>query len=348
MFSHPRLSNKALAEFCHRLGVETEAGIDIRRSWQREAETVRGRAQPYIAGVRDAVIRGESLSAALADTGRVLPPLFLEMVRVGEETGTLGRVFHRLSNHYRRQSQMERAFLAGIAWPVMQLLAAMMVIGLLIWMLGFVAQRNHGQPIDPLGFGLIGTRGLLIYSAFILTVAACISGLVVAMRRGVLWTRPIQHAVFRIPGVGPCLEKLAIARLAWALHLTLNSAMDLRRIVPLALRATGSDNYVRHTDQIVAEVAAGHPLHIAFGRTQAFPTDFIDALAVAEESGRVVESMGRLSQHYEEEAATALRTLTVLAGFVVWALVAVVIVFLIFRLASFYVGAIDDALNTTR
>ena len=33
----PQLSNKALADLCHRLSVETDAGIDIRRTWQREA-----------------------------------------------------------------------------------------------------------------------------------------------------------------------------------------------------------------------------------------------------------------------------------------------------------------------
>ena len=106
----------------------------------------------------------------------------------------------------------------------------------------------------------------------------------------------------RLPGIGSSLEKIALSRLAWALHLTLNVEMDLRRVVPLVLRATGNDHYIRHTDQIVADVAAGHPLHVAFARSGAFPATFIDALAVAEESGQTVESMDRLSKRYEEEA----------------------------------------------
>ena len=61
----PQLSNKALAELCHRLAVETDAGIDIRRTWQREAESARGRLQPYFAQVRDAVAHGDSLAAGV-------------------------------------------------------------------------------------------------------------------------------------------------------------------------------------------------------------------------------------------------------------------------------------------
>ena len=81
-------------------------------------------------------------------------------------------------------------FLMSIAWPMIQLALAIGVIGLLIWVLGIVATRNNGEPIDILGFGLIGNRGLLIYTNFIIAVGLCIAGLVIAFRRGVFWTPP--------------------------------------------------------------------------------------------------------------------------------------------------------------
>src|SRR5882724_7383825 len=108
MMLSPRLSTKALTELSHRLGVETESGIDIRRTWQREADTARGRVKAEFEKIRDAVGRGDSLSNALAGSGQLFPPLFVEMVGVGEQTGTLGRVFRRLSDHYRHQQQMQR------------------------------------------------------------------------------------------------------------------------------------------------------------------------------------------------------------------------------------------------
>jgi type IV pilus assembly protein PilC len=348
MIPKPQLSNKALAELCHRLAVETDSGIDIRRTWQREADMARGRVRPYIAGVRDAVGRGDSLSVALAHTGSLLPPLFLEMTHVGEQTGTLGRVFRRLESHYRRQVQAQRLFLGAIAWPMFELAFSIFVIGALIWVMGIIAQRNNGQPIDILGFGLVGTRGLIIYLNFIVAVGLCITGLVVAVKRGMLWTRPLQRAVFRIPVIGQALERIALARLAWALHLMLNVAMDLRRLVPLALRTTGTDYYIQHTDQIVGDVARGDPLHVAFSRTGAFPAEFVDALTVAEESGRVVESMERLSNRYEEEAELAIKTLSTAFGWFIGLCVMGLIVLLIFRLAGFYLGAINNALNMTR
>jgi type IV pilus assembly protein PilC len=171
------------------------------------------------------------------------------------------------------------------------------------------------------------------------------AGLAIAVRRGALWTRSLQRALMRLPAVGASLEKIALARLAWALHLTLNVEMDLRRVVPLVLRATGNDHYIRHTEQIAADVAAGHPLHLAFAGSGAFPSTFIDALAVAEESGQTVESMDRLSKRYEEEAETAVKALAVVLGGAVAVMVMGIIVLLIFRLAGFYFGTINDALK---
>jgi type IV pilus assembly protein PilC len=185
----------------------------------------------------------------------------------------------------------------------------------------------------------------LIYLNFLIVLGLCGAGLVVAMRRGVLWTRPLQRVLMRLPVIGSSLEKIALARLAWALHLTMNVEMDLRRVVPLVLRAAGSDHYIRHTDQIVADVAAGQPLHVAFARSGAFPSTFVDALAVAEESGQIVESMDRLSKRYEEEAETAVKALAVAFGTVVALLVMGIIVLMIFRLAGFYFGTINEALK---
>ena len=172
----PRLSTQGAFGVESSAGVETESGIDIRRTWQRETESARGRMQVEFAKIRDAVGRGDSLSSALAAERQLFPPLFLEMVEVGEQTGTLGRVFRRLSDHYRHQVQLQRSFLSAITWPMLELAR------------GDLRHRHHDlgarhrrpaeqrQPIDILGFGLVGTRGLVIYINFLIAVGLCVAG----------------------------------------------------------------------------------------------------------------------------------------------------------------------------
>lgn len=75
------------------------------------------------------------------------------MVDVGEKTGRLDEVFIRLAEHYDHVLDLQRTFLQGIAWPMVQLIAALGVIGLLIWIMGILPEGIDGKPIDILGLG---------------------------------------------------------------------------------------------------------------------------------------------------------------------------------------------------
>jgi type II secretory pathway component PulF len=93
---------------------------------------------------------------------------------------------------------------------------------------------------------------------------------------------------------------------------------------------------------IEAEITAGHSIHEAFCCAGGYPTDFLDTLAVGEQSGQVVESMGRLARLYFQQARDALAVLRMLANGVVYALIAGILILLIFRVFSAYVGMINS------
>lgn len=342
-----RLSAKPLADLCHRLALSAESGIDIRRTWQREAENARGKTKQAYQSVYEGVSGGESLSVSLARTGRQFPRLFLEMTHVGEQTGSLPAVLYRLSEHYLRQFEMARDFRRQLAWPVIQLVAAVVIIGVLLAVLAALDATNlKGDPIDVLGLGVTGQDAVVRYIQLVVLALMVGCGLMYAVRNGVLSLRPLQHLVMKIPVVGPAIEKICLARLAWALHLTLNVEMDLRRLVPLALRSTGSDYYISHSKQITEAVASGSSLHLAFAQAGVFPAHFLDALYVAEEGGQIVESMSRLSRQYQQEADHAITTLSTALGFVIWGGIMILIATMVIRLFKvLYVDSINDALN---
>lgn len=349
MFFAPHISGKRLSDLCHRLAVGLAAGVDIRKVWKREADNAPSRVREQFRAVQRDIERGEPFATSLAKTGNLFPRLFLQMVDVGERTGQTSEVLQKLERHYQVRHDLARTFLGLLAWPLIQLFLALLIIGLLIWILGALDAKDlDGKPIDPLGIGLIGTRGVIIYANLIVAAVLAVAALVAAMRRGVLWLRPVQRFFTKLPGIGGAIQKICLARVAWTLHLLLNVEMDLRQLVPLVLMSTGNDYYIQHTDQMVRDIEAGLPLHLAFANSGAFPPPFLDALAVAEESGQISESMARLANQYEAEAGSAMKYLAIAAGIAVWALVASLIIVMIFRLfIVFYLGPIKQAVEMT-
>ena len=164
-----------------------------------------------------------------------------------------------------------------------------------------------------------------------------------AMARGVLWTRPLQRFVLRIPKIGPALQTLALARLAWVMSETMNTSMDVRRSLKLALQSTRNARYIDRIERIDAEIARGNSIYDAFSAAGGFPADFLESLHVGEQSGNLVESMANVASLYRDQARAALSVLATIGGFAVWAAVAAIIIFLIFRLAMFYIGALSGA-----
>lgn len=333
MLIEPRASQQELALLCRRLGTALGAGVDIRRVLEREGQghgsiTLRAR----MLRISDELIRGKPLTEALQATGSYFPPLLHEMVGVGEQTGNLAEVFVALADHYDHQVQMRRQFFSSITWPMFQLFAALGIIGLLIWIMGFLPHGPDGKPIDVLGLGLVGESGVLIYLLFLAAVAGGIYWVYQAMRRGVLWTRGLQRGLLKIPVFGRFLEILALSRLAWTMHLTLNTSMSLRASLPLCLRSTHNAQYIDAIDQIVGDAVAGRALYEAFKASGVFPGDFLDALDVGEHSGRLPESMAHLAEQYREQARRMMHVLTVAGGFAVAALVGLIIIGVIFAM----------------
>jgi type IV pilus assembly protein PilC len=291
--------------------------------------------------VSDLVARGESFDAAIAQQAGWLPPLVVEMVRVGERSGATPEVFARLADHYDHRVTTQRNLARSFTWPSIQLVAAVAIVAGLI-AVGGMLEGLDGEPIDFLGFGLVGSSGVVTFLGLVLGAIAVVWGLAawVHQRRD-LKERLIEIAS-RMPIVGSCLEKLGLSRIAWALALTLNVDLDLRRVAPLVLDASGNRRYARHAAAVSRMVGAGQPLSECFAATGEFPVEFLNTLEVGEQTGNLVESSARLSKRYEEEAQHAIGVLSTLVGFLVWGLVSCLVVFLIVRLAGFYTEMITD------
>lgn len=322
-----RIGTQQLVQLCRRSGQALRAGVDSRTIWQQESRRGAPSQRHHLAMISQRVERGDTVAEAMSATNGFFPPLVCELVDVGEQTGKLDDVLLRLADHYQHLLSLRRQFLIGIAWPSIQLAAAIVIVGFVIWIMGVITPANN-EPVRI--FGLAGTSGLLIYALVVGLVAALIATTVFAVARGWLGPTPMIVAT-RIPVLGQCVQTMALARFSWSLAMALDSGIDARRGMGLALRSTQNSYFSSHAETIDAVLLRGGEFHESLRRTRAFPAEFLDALENAELSGTQSESMARLAEEYQERAKTASRILTVIAAFLTWAAVAAVIVAVIFQ-----------------
>ena len=269
MFFSPRISLKQLAAFSQRASISLLAGIDERTVCAREINNACGfTARRHMTTISHTVDQGGTLSEGLAAAGDFFPPLFREMVQAGEQSGHLGEVLRQLAGHY--QNQISLRELPGVHHLAgHRAVLAVAIIGFLIWFMGIINATNQSH-LDPLGLGLVGNVGLAKYAAFVALVAITLALVVRAMSRGLLCTRPLQRFVLWMPKIGPALQTVALARLAWVMSQTMNTSMELRHSLKLSLQCTRSAPYIDCIGRIDAQIAAGNSIYEAFRRRAVF------------------------------------------------------------------------------
>ncbi|WP_255671134.1 type II secretion system F family protein [Blastopirellula sediminis] len=345
MFFSPRIGLNPLVQLCQRVGTQLEAGVDDRTIWRREVDRARGPHRRVMEEINDGIQQGATLGDALKRTGDYFPHVFREMVRLGDETGHLDRILRELSDRYEHRLQLRRAFLAGIAWPMIQFIFAVLFIGFVIGLMGFLGDLT-GKPIDILGLGLVGTKGVILYFAGVGGLLFCAWLVWMFYSRGQLDFLPIGRIVMSIPVVGSPLKTIALSQMAWTLALTTGGGLDARRAVRLGLESTNSDYYTHYIEQVDKEILAGEDIGGALRHTGVFPEEFLDAIYTGEITGKLSEMMEKLSADYQARAKAALNTLAILAGFLVWMMVAGLIIALIFRIFfTAYLGPMNEALE---
>jgi type IV pilus assembly protein PilC len=343
MSASASLPLSSLIELCRALRHYLGAGLSLLDVFRSQSKKGPRPVQPVAARITAELERGGDLATALKREAGVFPPLLVSLVDVGEKSGMLPEVFTELEKYYVRQQKLRRQFMSRAAWPLTQFFLAILVLAGLIFVLGLlpVNQRPGEKGYDPLGLGLKGPGGALIFLGVFF-------GIFLALFLGYrLASRSLRHKaavdafLLRLPAVGPCLLALALSRFCLALRLTMETAMPIGSALRLSLRATGNGAFAERAGAAIETVRAGDDVAVALARVRLFPEVFRNVVATAEEAGRLPEVLRHQGEQYDEEAGRRLTVLVSVAAWGVWVLVAVFIIFTIFRLYGSYLAGLQ-------
>ncbi len=335
---------KSLALICRSMATMLQSGLSIVKAVSTVSIRIGGPdCQRRMQAVAEQLKMGEDVRSAFSSQDGYFPYLFIDMVSVADETGSLPEVLLSLSDHYENLLRMRRDFVSQITLPVVQFIAAMFIITFVIYIMGVLAESRGNAPVDVFGWGLVGTRGAAIF--FFGTFGSLFSVLMIYMlvAHGMRKQRFFHGLFLQIPVVGPCLRAFAIARFAWAFALTQQAGMRIVPSLEASLKATANHAFIGATTRMCELIKQGEDLSTVLADSGLFPLEFLEMVQVAETSGTVPEMLQHLSPQFEDSARRSLRNLAMAVGWLVWALVAGFIIVAIFSLFRFYLGMLDEA-----
>ncbi len=115
----PLFQKIAISRFTRNLGTMISSGVPILQSLDIVADTTGNIVvRDAVHDIQESVRKGESLSEPLAHH-TVFPPMVVQMMAVGEDTGALDNMLHKISDFYDQEVESTTEALASLIEPLM-------------------------------------------------------------------------------------------------------------------------------------------------------------------------------------------------------------------------------------
>lgn len=334
-----RIDHKLLGTLCERIGVAFDIGHDPHKIFDRESKSKRRTYRNCMARIAQHVRNGGSLADAMRAQGNYFPQQFVQMIDVGESTGRLEIVMERLSKYYRGIANQKTEFWNSVTWPIVQLILAVIVVGVLIYVPSVVAPEA-GAAADLLGFGLFGWDGLVAYLSYVATAVVVLLILWFLAHNGRFGF--LVHWLAYVPWMGRMITIFPEARFVQTLSLALESGLDTWNAVSLSFKSASSPMFRSKADSAKKAIRQGRELHEVLAETGLFAQDTIEAVELGEDTGKLPEVLDKQFSYLQVKASASLNRFSHLASTFIWIAIASLLIFIIFRVFSNYLSSIEN------
>jgi type II secretory pathway component PulF len=270
---------------------------------------------------------GDSLGVAMAATPWLFTDFHRAMVAAGEMTGRLDLMFARMADALEQEYALRNNIKRETWYP-----ALVFIMSFLLNPVAIVDLVVHGSVI---GYFRLAAPPLL---ECLVVVAA----VYIFTRIGAQFKRAYDAVLSNTPAIGGAVRMIALARFARALALLYAAGVGIPSAVKTAAAAGGNAYLAAKMVRAIPALQAGHGITEALSATGAFPPMVVTMLGVGEQTGDMDQTMNKVADFFEQEAAVRLHQLSVTLGAVVTILVGIKIGLFVIH---FYTGYFNNLLN---
>ncbi|MEM6257819.1 MAG: type II secretion system F family protein [Planctomycetota bacterium] len=268
----------------------------------------------HLAIIREQVEHGLTLYEALGKAPRYFDEVYRNIIKAGEESGSLPTMLDRLAVLTRKQVQIRQQISGALVYPCLLIFISFTVLAI---MLTVVMPRFTGMfesldvPLPASTMALMAASDALItyWWAVLLGLIAGIAGL-----RYVLASPAGKHAVdglmLSLPVLSDVTRAYATARIARLMGVLIECNVPLLDTIQLVRHATGNSRYEKMMREAEEIVITGESVSGAFADERMIEPAFYEAVRNGEQSGRLSMLMITVADFMDEENDTRLRALT--------------------------------------
>lgn len=309
-----RINNKEVVILSRQLATLFEAQVSALRVFRLlGAEAENPQMRTVLNDIGDDLQAGSSISRALSAHPEVFSAFYINMVRAGEEAGSLERSFNYLADYLDRTYQVVTKARNALVYPAFVVGVFFLVMGLMLTM---VIPRISQILIDS-------GQELPIYTKIVISISSFFTDFLGIILVGLsiggvfLWRfvkTPVGRRAFdefkiSIPYIGDLYQKLYLTRICDNLATMLSSGISMVQALEVTAEVVDNAVYKEILDNTLMEVKGGRSFADAVSEYPEIPGVLSQMAKVGEETGNLSDIMKTLATFYMREVNNAVDTL---------------------------------------
>ncbi len=313
--SHGRVRSSEITIFSRQMSSLLKAGVPILQGlWIITEQSQNAHFKRILNHAQEEVRNGKPFSSVLVQYPKLFPPIYVAMVRAGEDSGTLQETLLRVAEYRQKQEEITSRVRSAMAYPALMGLTG---VGTIIYMLTFVIPKLTELFTRMASALPLPTRLLMATSAFLKDpwVWGASTGLLLLIMIVFRTRRRQVHAAWSavslgLPFIKVFVMKTELARFARTLELLVKCGIPILRALEMTAPVLGNTLLRAQVLQAQNQVAGGQQLGKSLREGGLFPLFTTNLISVGEESGNLEGSLSELASFYERETDEVIRIVT--------------------------------------
>lgn len=307
------LSSAMLLSLTRELAQLLSAGLPLYESLLTiEEKYRRHRNHPLFLDLCDKLKGGKQLSSVLKSYPKSFDAIYISMVEAGEKTGSLPWVFNELYTLIERRQKLKKQLTTAMAYPAfLGGFCLIVVLALLLFVIPSMQELFEGRSLHPLTSLVLSMSQFLKRTLLPMTLLiASLSALATLYFRREEGKLLLQKALQKVPLLKTVLEEAALIRFCRSASILLQGGVPLVNALSTSRKVMKHSLLEQTIQKAEAALVEGKTLSSQLKHTPHVPALVSRMLSIAEETGKLPEMLGSLSDIYDDELERSLSLIT--------------------------------------
>lgn len=285
-------------------GLTLETGIDAILEELSDKET-----KEALTSIQDSLQENMSFAKACEKTG-AFDAYFIQMVKIGEETGYLDNVLKQLSIYYNRLDSMNKKIKDAIFYPSLLFVMMLVLMGILVVKVLPIFRNvlnSMGTDISSLALVLMNIGQKISEFGFAILVVIALAVVIVLLTYRIKYKeRATSMLLSNFIFTKSLMRDIEVSKVAYALSLFMNSGLDLANAFELLPGLVDNRKIRERIELCNKEIEDGKSALDALIDAKIFKSVYTRILKIAQKSGKLDDTMSKVAKDYENEMSSSI------------------------------------------